>query len=44
MVQIKESIERLVNLLQGEEGHDTKREALEALVPTNNDEMDVMEV
>lgn len=44
--QIKDAIERLVGLLQGEEGRDTKADRLDDLVskPAANDEMDVVEV
>lgn len=44
--QIKDAIERLVSLIQGEEGHDTKAEHIGELVKVKDDEaeLDVVEV
>lgn len=50
--QIKDAIERLVGLLQGEEGRETRTDEIEHLVskggkgpdPAADDEMDVVEV
>ncbi|KAL7422943.1 Protein hgh1 [Cryptotrichosporon argae] len=42
--QIKDAIERLVSLLQGEEGQDTSKDHVEELVRKEAEEMDVVEV
>lgn len=44
--QIKDAIERLVSLIQGEEGHDTKAEHIGELVKVKDEEaeLDVVEV
>lgn len=51
--QIKDAIERLVGLLQGDEGHESRTDQIEHLVskgaqgtatPAADDEMDVVEV
>lgn len=41
---IKDAIERLVSLLQGEEGRESKSEQLDGLVKKGEEELDVVEV
>lgn len=51
-MQIKDAIERLVSLIQGEEGHETRGEQVEELVPgqktaapaQEDNDLDVVEV
>jgi len=41
--QIKDAIERLVSLIHGEEGHDTRGEQLEELVSATSGAADVQD-